>query len=79
MSISNKHETILTETITQLESDGYKVIRTENKSPTCIAFNNKETVAITILTDRDKTITYLEDKYHMYDRIDRILFKKPVC
>ena len=74
-----KHEKILSETIEELESEGYKVLRTDGRTPTCIAFNRDEIVAVIILDNtnkrRTRTITELEDTYHMFDRIDRVLFK----
>lgn len=67
-----KHERILTDTIIQLKDEGYTIIRTDGKSPTCIAFKDDESIAISIMKERDRTITELEDTYYMYDKIDRI-------
>ena len=84
MRIGNeKHEKILSETINQLQDEGYKVINLDGKSPTCIAFKNNKTTAISILGrkrnlsgkwKRTKTITELENHYHMFDNIVRILY-----
>ena len=71
-----KHEQILTETIQQLEKEGYNLIRLDGKSPTAIAIKDNISYAISISSKRNKpkTIIYLEDWYHMFDKIDRIRF-----
>lgn len=69
---NEKHEKTLKETIQQLEKKDFKVINLEGKSPSAIAFNEYESVAVCIDPSKKKTITYLEDWYNMFDRIDRV-------
>jgi len=70
---NQKHEKILNQTIKQMIDDGYKMIQLDGKSPTAIAINDEESVAITINKDKNKTITYLEDWYDVFDRIERVV------
>ena len=77
-----KHEEALTETILDLENKGYKVIRTDGMSPTLIAVKDNVCIAIVVHSKtktkgkytHSKTITELEDKYKMFDKVDRVSF-----
>jgi len=80
-----KHEKVLTDTIQQLEMEGFKLIRLDGKSPTAIAVKDNTTIAVCLVGRRknkhgswakSRTIIFLEDWYSMFDRIDRILFDR---
>jgi len=76
---NEKHEKILHDTLSDLTSKGYKIFNLNGLSPTAIAINNLVSVAIIINKTKKKTITYLEDTYFMFDKIDRYCYKEDNC
>jgi len=70
-----KHEKILTETIQQLEKEGYNLIRLDGKSPTLVAFKDNISYVICVETKpKSRTIIFLEDTYFMFDKVVRTLY-----
>jgi len=67
-----KHEKILEITIGELQNQGYKVINLEGKSPSMIGIKDNKSYAYVLCLKGKRTLTEIEDTYHMFDVVERI-------